>query len=109
MTVEPVTTRRCDRALAHFDPVDRPATGPDPGDGRVPGPLDPSDVVDRLLAAPPSAGDVRVLAVDGPAGSGKKTTAARRLARDLGDAPLVHLDDLLEGWGPTWSTPRSPG
>ncbi len=38
-----------------------------------------------------------MLAVDGPAGSGK-TTAAERLASELGDVPLVHLDDLLEGW-----------
>ena len=38
-----------------------------------------------------------MLAVDGPDGSGK-TTAAERLASELGDVPLVHLDDLLEGW-----------
>ena len=58
--------------------------------------LDPPQVAARLLAAAPAQGRVRVLAVDGPAGSGK-TTAADRLGRELG-APVVHLDDLYEGW-----------
>jgi uridine kinase len=44
------------------------------------------------------------VAVDGPAGSGKSTLAAR-LARDLGGAPVVDLDDFfswtdLHGWWP---------
>ncbi len=42
-----------------------------------------------------------VVAVDGPAGSGK-TTIADRLAGVLGDgerpAPVVHMDDLYPGW-----------
>ena len=44
-------------------------------------------------AAPPSCGPVRLVAVDGHAGSGK-TTFAARLAAALGGAPVVHLDDL---------------
>jgi uridine kinase len=36
---------------------------------------------------------VRLVAVDGHAGSGK-TTFAARLAAELGDAPVLHLDDL---------------
>jgi uridine kinase len=47
----------------------------------------------RLRALPPSCGPVRLIAVDGHAGSGKSTFAAR-LADALGDAPVLHLDDL---------------
>ncbi|MEV7598577.1 hypothetical protein AB0O91_14465 [Kitasatospora sp. NPDC089797] len=56
----------------------------------------------ELRALPPSCGPVRLVAVDGHAGSGK-TTFAGRLATALGGAPVVHLDDLathheLFGW-----------
>ncbi|MFI0815730.1 uridine kinase [Streptomyces sp. NPDC021098] len=47
----------------------------------------------RLSALPPSCGPVRLVAVDGHAGSGK-TTFAGRLAEALGGAPVVHTDDL---------------
>ncbi|MEU9116397.1 hypothetical protein AB0D04_32720 [Streptomyces sp. NPDC048483] len=47
----------------------------------------------RLRALPPSCGAVRLIAVDGHAGSGKSTFAAR-LAEALGGAPVVHTDDL---------------
>ncbi|WP_431041189.1 uridine kinase family protein [Streptomyces sp. P1-3] len=47
----------------------------------------------HLMAAPPSCGPVRLVAVDGHAGSGKSTFAAR-LAAELGGAPVVHTDDL---------------
>jgi energy-coupling factor transporter ATP-binding protein EcfA2 len=53
----------------------------------------PEDVARRVLAAP---GPVRLVAVDGPAGSGKSTFAAA-LARALGRAPVVDLDDFF-GW-----------
>ncbi|MFI1396841.1 uridine kinase [Streptomyces sp. NPDC020681] len=47
-----------------------------------------------LRALPPSCGPVRLIAVDGHAGSGKSTFAAR-LAAALGDdVPVLHLDDL---------------
>ncbi|MFI9273028.1 uridine kinase [Kitasatospora sp. NPDC052896] len=52
-----------------------------------------ADLADRLRALPPSVGPVRLVAVDGHAGSGK-TTFAGRLAAALGGAPVVHLDDL---------------
>lgn len=51
----------------------------------------------RVLTSAPTLGPVRLIAVDGPAGSGK-TTFAARLADALGQAPVVHTDDLLEGW-----------
>ncbi|WP_329577839.1 hypothetical protein OG500_07170 [Kitasatospora sp. NBC_01250] len=50
-------------------------------------------LADRLRALPPSCGAVRLVAVDGHAGSGK-TTFAGRLSEALGGAPVVHLDDL---------------
>ncbi|AEW97751.1 MULTISPECIES: uridine kinase family protein [Streptomycetaceae] len=55
-----------------------------------------------VRALPASCGPVRLVAVDGHAGSGKSTFAAR-LAVALGGAPVVHLDDLatheeLFGW-----------
>ncbi|MBB5935520.1 uridine kinase family protein [Streptomyces zagrosensis] len=65
---------------------------------------DPSlvQLAERLRALPPSCGPVRLVAVDGHAGSGK-TTFADRLAAALGGAPVLHLDDVathaeLFGW-----------
>ncbi|MFE7273110.1 uridine kinase [Streptomyces sp. NPDC057623] len=47
----------------------------------------------RLRRLPASCGPVRLIAVDGHAGSGKSTFAGR-LARELGDAPVLRLDDI---------------
>jgi uridine kinase len=55
-------------------------------------------VVARVRDGVPRLGATRLVVVDGPAGSGK-TTYAGSLARALGGAPEVHLDDLYEGWG----------
>ncbi len=67
----------------------------DPADLRdIPGTPDiPDGLPDRLGALAPSLGPVRLVAVDGHAGSGK-TTFAARVAAALGGAPVVHLDDL---------------
>ncbi|MEV7422961.1 MULTISPECIES: uridine kinase family protein [unclassified Streptomyces] len=46
-----------------------------------------------LRAVPPSCGPVRLIAVDGHAGSGK-STFADRLAAALDGAPVLRLDDL---------------
>jgi len=50
----------------------------------------------RIRAKDPRAGVTRVVAVDGPAGSGK-TTFAGRLAAAIG-ASVIHSDDLCPGW-----------
>jgi uridine kinase len=50
----------------------------------------------KIRQKPPRLGAVRLVAVDGPSGSGK-TWFALRLAKTL-DAPVVHTDDLLNGW-----------
>ncbi|MFF8879285.1 uridine kinase family protein [Streptomyces flaveolus] len=60
------------------------------------------DLADRIRRLPPSCGPVRLVGVDGHAGSGKSTFAGR-LADSLGGAPVVHLDDIashdeLFGW-----------
>ncbi|MFF3850726.1 uridine kinase [Streptomyces sp. NPDC002328] len=47
----------------------------------------------RLRRLPPSCGPVRLVGVDGHAGSGKSTFAGR-LADALGGAPVLHLDDI---------------
>ncbi|MBG0830916.1 hypothetical protein HS041_24455 [Planomonospora sp. ID67723] len=49
-----------------------------------------------VRALPPSCGPVRVVAVDGPGGSGK-TTFAGRLGRAL-DCQVVHSDDFPVPW-----------
>jgi len=59
-------------------------------------------VAARVLAAPPRLGSVRLVAVDGPSGAGK-THFAERLAASLTaltgtPVPIVHTDDLLDGW-----------
>jgi uridine kinase len=60
----------------------------------------------QVLSAPARLGAVRLVSVDGPAGSGK-TTFAGRLTDALGvDAALVHLDDLYAGWTLTGAAAR---
>jgi uridine kinase len=58
-------------------------------------------VAAAVMAAPPGLGPVRLIAVDGPAGSGK-TTFAGRLAAALratgATVGEIHTDDLLAGW-----------
>src|SRR5690606_22420930 len=57
----------------------------------------------RIRALPPSCGAVRLIAVDGPAGSGK-TTYAGALAATL-QCQVIHADDFPVPWheGPaTW-------
>jgi uridine kinase len=60
-------------------------------------PLDTASLAELVRAAPPRLGAVRLVVVDGPAGSGK-STVADRLAAALGAAPVVHMDDLYDGW-----------
>ena len=60
-------------------------------------PLGPAQQTLALaLAGPWPLGRPRVIAIDGPSGSGKSTLA--RLVAGPGDAPVVHLDDLYDGW-----------
>ena len=65
-----------------------------------------AELAGRILAGPARLGRTRLVAVDGPSGAGK-TVFAGRLAAALGAAlaasvpagpPVVHTDDLLDGW-----------
>ncbi|MFI1964904.1 uridine kinase [Streptomyces pathocidini] len=69
-------------------PADQPSQ-PD----RTGAALDLDGLAGHLRALPPSCGPVRLVAVDGHAGSGK-STFTDRLAAALGGAPVLHLDDL---------------
>jgi uridine kinase len=63
-------------------------------------------LVEQLHAAPARLGAVRLVCVDGPAGSGK-TTFAGRLAAALGPGTgLLHMDDLYAGWTLTGAAAR---
>ncbi|SNT65108.1 Uridine kinase [Asanoa hainanensis] len=56
----------------------------------------------RILRRRPRLGQTRLVAVDGPSGAGK-TVLAERLGAALGDVPLVHTDDFLDGWDDQFS------
>jgi uridine kinase len=60
-----------------------------------------SALADRVRAASPRLGTVRLIVVDGPAGSGKTTLAAALAAslRASGtEVAVFHLDDIYDGW-----------
>lgn len=50
----------------------------------------------HALSAPPTLGSGRLICIDGLAGAGKTTLAAT--LRGLTGAPVLHADELLEGW-----------
>jgi uridine kinase len=57
-----------------------------------------AELAERVRASPPRLGGTRLVCVDGPAGSGK-TTFAARLAAALGPSTaVVHMDDVYAGW-----------
>ncbi|WSG08206.1 hypothetical protein OIE53_28020 [Micromonospora sp. NBC_01739] len=61
-----------------------------------------ADLARRVLARPARLGGTRLVAIDGPSGAGKTAFAARLAdalaATDAGHPPVVHTDDLLDGW-----------
>lgn len=54
-------------------------------------------VLDLLGTRSPTLGSGRLLCIDGPAGSGKTTLAAA--VSTLTGSPVLHMDDLYDGWG----------
>ena len=58
-----------------------------------------ADLATLVRRAPPRCGDVRLVAIDGPGGAAK-SMFADRLARCVGNAPIVHTDDFA-----SWDEP----
>lgn len=54
-------------------------------------------IATEARASSAKCGSVRLLLIDGPAGSGK-TTFAGHLSSALGKCPIVSMDDLYAGW-----------
>jgi len=55
------------------------------------------EVAARVRAAPARCGATRLVCVDGLSGAGK-TALAGRLAAALDGPPVLHMDDLYDGW-----------
>jgi energy-coupling factor transporter ATP-binding protein EcfA2 len=53
-------------------------------------------VLDLALSREPTLDHGRLICIDGPAGSGKTTLAAE--VAGLSAAPVLHMDDMFEGW-----------
>jgi uridine kinase len=51
-----------------------------------------------ILARPPRLGATRLVAVDGPSGTGKSVFAGRLADAFEPAPPIVNTDDLLDGW-----------
>jgi uridine kinase len=58
-----------------------------------------TDVAEAIRRAPARCGSVRLVAIDGSGGAGK-SVFAKRLARHLGDAPVIHTDAFA-----SWDNP----
>ena len=56
----------------------------------------------NLLSELSSLQPGEVIAIDGPAGSGK-TTLANQLSKDLANVEIIHMDDLYHGWSDAFS------
>jgi hypothetical protein len=53
-------------------------------------------VLDLALSREPTLARGRLICIDGPAGSGKTTLAGE--VAELSGAPVLHMDDMFEGW-----------
>ena len=63
--------------------------------------FDLSEIQLAIIESSPRCGKTKIISIDGPAGSGKTTLAAElsvALFSTFGDVPIIHLDQLYEGW-----------
>jgi uridine kinase len=56
-----------------------------------------SDLVDKVNSSSKKCGKTKIVVIDGPAGSGK-TTLAKSLSGLLENCPIIHMDEIYEGW-----------
>lgn len=56
-----------------------------------------SELVELIQSSSIKCGETKLICIDGPAGSGK-TTLANSLSRYLDNCPIVHMDEIYEGW-----------
>jgi uridine kinase len=56
-----------------------------------------SELVELIQSSSIKCGETKVVCIDGPAGSGK-TTLANSLSKYLDNCPIVHMDEIYEGW-----------
>lgn len=71
--------------------------------GRGERPWAVADIAALAAGSPARCGNVKLICIDGPAGAGK-TTLAAQLQEVLG-APVVHMDDLYQGWSQDIGSP----
>jgi uridine kinase len=57
-----------------------------------------AELAEQVRGAPARLGRTRLVCIDGPAGSGKTTFAARLALALDDDVAVVHMDDLYAGW-----------
>ena len=56
-----------------------------------------SEIVELIQSSSTKCGEIKLICIDGPAGSGK-TTLANSLSKYLDNCPIVHMDEIYEGW-----------
>ena len=56
-----------------------------------------SELVDKVNESSKKCGQTKIVVIDGPAGSGK-TTLAKSLSALLENCPIIHMDEIYEGW-----------
>jgi uridine kinase len=56
-----------------------------------------SELVDKVNESSKKCGQTKIIVIDGPAGSGK-TTLAKSLSRLLKNCPIIHMDEIYDGW-----------
>ena len=56
-----------------------------------------SDLVDKINESSKKCGQTKIIVIDGPAGSGK-TTLAKSLSGLLENCPIIHMDEIYDGW-----------
>ena len=56
-----------------------------------------SELVDKVNDSGKTCGQTKIVVIDGPAGSGK-TTLAKSLSRLFENCPIIHMDEIYEGW-----------